>query len=186
MWGMGRWGAADAERRGRDGAACRRALEGGRGKAPIPDQSGFVYFYNLFIKFGLMGWICFGFAFLNTLYKYKIHRFFDFVEKSAFEPGQLFLRKSIVFELVIFLCFFAEPLFQNVRIDHRILFIFRKMRHHCKLQVGSWFGGFPWFSISLLIWIIYKGNQKHSTRVATHINLAWNIKRPILGTRIIN
>ena len=44
-----------------------------------------------------MGWILIDFALLNTLYKCKIHRFFDFLEKSAFKPGLLFLRKRALF-----------------------------------------------------------------------------------------
>ena len=43
------------------------------------NQSGVTRFFgNIFIEFGLMGWICIGFALLNTLYKSQIHRFFDF------------------------------------------------------------------------------------------------------------
>ena len=47
----------------------------------------------------------------------------NFFEKSVFEPGLLFLQdRGLFFELVISPCFFVKPLYQNVRIDHRIIF----------------------------------------------------------------
>ena len=90
---------------------------------PIPDQSGFGFFYNIFVKIRLMGWIRIGFALLNTLYKCKIHRFFYFFE-SAFESGLLFLRERALFSNLSFFLIFAKPLYQNVRIDHRIILFF--------------------------------------------------------------
>ena len=42
----------------------------------------------------------------------------------------------------IFSLFSAEPLYQNVRIDHRIIFDFFFYENHCKSQVESWVFGF--------------------------------------------
>ena len=74
---------------------------------PIPDQSEFFGFYNMSIKIGLMGWIWIGFAFLNTLYRCQIHRFFDVLGKN--QPSSLgcyFLRdRALVSNLSFFFVF---------------------------------------------------------------------------------
>ena len=57
--------------------------------------------------------------------------------------GCYFWEKEALFRTSHFSVFSAEPLYQNVRIDHRITL---KMQNHCKPQVESWFGGFS------LIW----------------------------------
>ena len=50
---------------------------------------------------------------------------FNFSEKTAFESGLLFLReKMFFFRTCHFSLFSAEPLYQNVRIDHRTTFTF--------------------------------------------------------------
>ena len=49
----------------------------------------------------------------------------NFSEKSAFEPGLLFLQdRGLFFGTRHFSLNFAKPLYQNVRIDHRIIFTF--------------------------------------------------------------
>ena len=47
-----------------------------------------------------------------------------FCEKSAFEPGLLFLRERGLFPNLFVFIFVAKPLYHNVCIDHRIIFIF--------------------------------------------------------------
>ena len=47
-----------------------------------------------------------------------------FSEKNSLRIwAAIFERKSLLFKLVFFL-FFSKPLYQNVRIDHRTIFIF--------------------------------------------------------------
>ena len=83
--------------------------------------------FRLFIKFGIMGWIWIDFAFLNTLYKCQIHRFFYFFENQPSNLGCYFWEKEVFFRTRHFPFIFAKPLYQNVRIDHRItLFVFVK------------------------------------------------------------
>ena len=50
----------------------------------IKTKSGFFCFFLFFMEFGLMGWIWIGFALLNTLYKFRIHRFFGPFVKNGF------------------------------------------------------------------------------------------------------
>ena len=45
-------------------------------------------------------------------------------KKSAFEPGLLFLKRKRHFGWTRHFSFFAQPLYQNVCIDHRIIFTF--------------------------------------------------------------
>ena len=46
----------------------------------------------------------------------------NFLGKSAFEPGLLFLQETPLFRTRHFSLIYAKPLYQNVRIDHRIIF----------------------------------------------------------------
>ena len=44
------------------------------------DSGHLFVFYNVFIKFGLMGWIGIGFALLNTFANCDFYRFIDFFD----------------------------------------------------------------------------------------------------------
>ena len=82
------------------------------------------WFYLLFTYFGILGWICNGCNIYNALVKCKFHPLFGVLGKSTFKYGLLFLRERALFRTSRFLLFVAEPLYQNVRIGHRIIFIF--------------------------------------------------------------
>ena len=64
----------------------------------------------------------------------------NFSEKPASEPGLLFSQdRGFLFELD-FLVLFAKPVYQNVCIDHRIIFLrLYKMKNHGKLPGRSCF-----------------------------------------------
>ena len=83
----------------------------------------------------------------------------NFVQKYAFESGLLFSRDIAFFHNLPFFLFSAEPLYQNVRIDHRIIYFFgKKVTNHGKILVESWF-----LFLFALIWdysfilIVYRG-----------------------------
>ena len=71
-------------------------------------------FYPIFVGFGILGWIRNGYDILNPFVKCKQHCVF--LEKSCFEF------QAAVFERYTFFSFSAESLYQNVHIDHRIIF----------------------------------------------------------------
>ena len=91
--------------------------------------------------------------------------FIDFLTlwwKTVFESKLLFLQnRGLFLKLDSFSLIFAKPLYQKVRIDHRITFTFSWNSKQIMLNYQSDLGflGFLWFSISLFILIIYKGSR---------------------------
>ena len=87
--------------------------------------------------------------------KYQIK---TFLKNQPSSLGYYFYKIEAFFQNFIFFLIFAKPLYQNVRIDHRIaFFFFVNTNENYKSYLG--FGGFLGFSISQFILIIYKGNR---------------------------
>ena len=86
----------------------------------------FLIFFWFFSESGLMGWIWIGFALLNILYKCQIHRFVDLWWKTTSWSELLFLQNRGLFSNSIFSLISAKPLYQKVRIDHRITLTFKR------------------------------------------------------------
>ena len=79
----------------------------------------------------------------------------------AFPSQLLFFKKTVIFFKLDFCSLiFAKPLYQKVRIDHRITFTFsQNSENDCNYKSDLGFWGFLGFSISLFILIIYEGNH---------------------------
>ena len=80
----------------------------------------FIYIY-IYIKYSILYYkyviLCRIYSILTSKYQNK-----NFPEKSAFGPGLLLLRERDIFFELFFSLIPARPLYQNVRIDHRIIF----------------------------------------------------------------
>ena len=83
-----------------------------------------------------------GVTFTTHLWIVDFIDFWPVGENQPLSLGCYFWERGIFSNSICFLNF-AKPLYQNVRIDHRITFIFVvKNENHGKLQVVSWFLGF--------------------------------------------
>ena len=81
--------------------------------------------FNIFYQDWVNGLDLNRFCALNTLYKCKIHRFVAPLVKISFLIRTIIFTNRCLFSNLIFFVIFAKPLyqkFQNVRIDHRIIF----------------------------------------------------------------
>ena len=75
---------------------------------------------------------------LQTPYIYIYIFFFSFSV-----PTTILSRNTPFLQTRFFSLIFAKPLYQKVRIDHRITFTFsQNSENNCKLPVRSWFLGF--------------------------------------------
>ena len=72
--------------------------------------------------FNLVYWVGFGgHGIQNPFVKCRFHRFVNFLGRSGFESGLLFLRNIAFFRTLHLTFVFARPYYQHVRIDPGII-----------------------------------------------------------------
>ena len=99
----------------RQGEFSRRIREVG-----VPNNSRF-WFVTIDLPNLVYNW----YNIYNTFVKFRFHRFFDLFAKIRLEVwAAVFERKSSFVRTCHFCLFSAEPLYQNVRIDHMIIYTF--------------------------------------------------------------
>ena len=114
-------------------------------------------FYILNISYYIINM---SFYIISTQYYGPKYQMKTFPKNQPSNLGCYFWQKHSFFELVIFQCFLPNPYTRMCVSTIGSFSLFRKKWKiivNYKSDLG--FLGFLWFSISLLIWIIYKGNR---------------------------